>query len=520
MESDAAINSLVARSTRVLQDPVGENVSIFRRLSQASFVGIQTMKKNKGAKAKTKSEVTATKPLHEPNPDACGIDLSPTEIWVAVPPERAQNSVRKFEAFTKDLIELVQWLVQCGVHTVAMEATGVYWIPLYQLLEDAKIKVCLVNAQHVKNVPGRKSDVRDCQWLQYLLSVGLLLGSFRPAQAVCAVRSIWRYRQELISRAGQYIQHMQAALDQMNIKLHYVIDDLTGLTGQAIIEAILKGQRDPVQLAKLRDKRIQAPESIIAKALEGDWRKEHLFVLQKAWEGHQHIQQQIQQCDQELQAYARELEAATQVIQPTKTMRLKPELVGAEPVSNPRGQKASKVRKKTSKNQPEGPWKEELERFFRVDLTAIPGISVLTALTLMTELGNDLRAFKTEHHFASWLCLCPGNETSAGKVLRRRTRRSHNRVRHALRMAASSLHHDKSYLGEKYRRLRTRLGAPKAIVAMAHQLARIIWILLTRQVPFDLSVFAHQEKLNEQRRLQRLQASARQMGYQLTPIAA
>jgi transposase len=474
--------------------------------------------KHKRANSKTKSQ--GTKPLHEPNPDAGGIDLAATEIWVAVPPERAQNSVRKFEAFTKDLLELVQWLAQCGVRTVAMEATAVYWIPLYQLLEDAKIKVCLVNARHVKNVPGRKSDVRDCQWLQYLLSVGLLRGSFRPAQSVCAARSIWRYRQELISAARQYIQHMQAALDQMNIKLHYVIDDLTGLTGQAIIEAILKGQRDPVQLAKLRDKRIKAPETTIAKALEGDWRKEHLFVLQKAWEGYHQIQHQIQQCDQELLAYVGELEAATEVIQAAKTMRLRPQVLGTETESEPLAQKPPKVRKKTSKNQPEGPWKEELERFFEVDLTAIPGISVLTALTLMTELGNDLSAFKTQHHFASWLCLCPDNETSASKVLRRRTRRSQNRVRYALRMAASSLHHDKSYLGQKYRRLRSRLDAPKAIVAMAHQLARIIWRLITRQEPFDMSVFAYEEKLSQQRQLKRLKASARQMGYQLAPVAA
>ena len=474
--------------------------------------------KHKGAEAKAKSE--ATKPIHEPNPDAGGIDMGATEIWVAVPPERAENSVRKFGAFTQDLIAIVQWLIQSRVRTVAMEATGVYWIPLYQLLEDARIKVCLVNARHVKNVPGRKSDVRDCQWLQYLLSVGLLLGSFRPSQSVCAARSIYRYRQHLLSTAAQYVQHMQAALDQMNIKLHHVIDDLTGLTGVAIIEAILKGQRDPVQLAKLRDKRIQASESNIVKALEGDWRKEHLFVLQKAWESYRETQQQIQHCEKELLEYTRELEACTKVIKPAKTMRLKPELLGAEPDSNPQAQKPRKVRKKTSKNQPEGPWQQELERFFGVDLTAIPGISVLTGLTLMTELGNDLSAFKTDHHFASWLCLCPDNETSASKVLRRRTRRSQNRVRHALRMAASSLHHDKSYLGDKYRRLRTRLGAPKAIVAMAHQLARIIWTLITRQLPFDLSVFAYHEKLNEQRRLKRLQASARQMGYQLTPIAA
>jgi transposase len=211
------------------------------------------------------------------------------------------------------------------------------------------------------------------------------------------------------------------------------------------------------------------------------------------------------------------LKPYTSVVKPAKIVRLKPELAAAEPVKK---QPTRKVRKKTSKNQPDGPWHQELERFFGVDLTAIPGVSVLSALTLMTELGNDLTAFKSEHHFASWLCLCPDNETSASKVLRRRTRRSQNRVRQALRMAASSLHRDKSYLGDKYRRLRTKLGAPKAITAMAHQLARIIWTLITRQVPFDLSLFAYHERANEQRRLKRLAASARQMGYQLTPIAA
>jgi transposase len=240
-------------------------------------------------------------------------------------------------------------------------------------------------------------------------------------------------------------------------------------------------------------------------------------VLAKAYTQYQELQKQIQDCDQELWNYTRELEACTQVIQPLKLMRLEPKLLGAEPLSNPASKK--RVRRKTSKNQPEGPWQQELERFFGVDLTAIPGISVLSGLTLMSELGNDLSAFKTEHHFASWLCLCPGNETSAGKVLRRRTRPSQNRVRQALRMAASSLHHDKSSFGDKYRRLRARLGAPKAITAMAHQLARLIWTLITRQLPFDPRVFAYHEQAHEQRRLKRLAASARLLGYQLTPLA-
>src|SRR5260221_13764774 len=252
------------------------------------------MKKHK--KAKTKSK--AASPLHQPEPNAAGIDVGANEIWVAVPPDRLEESVRRFGAFTGELKALVQWLQDGGITTVAMESTGMYWIPLYQLLADSGIKVCLVNARHVKNVPGRKSDVRDCQWLQYLHSVGLLRASYRPEQAICAARSIYRYRQNLLTQAAQHVQHMQASLDQMNIKLHHVIDDLTGITGLAIIEAILDGKRDPQQLAKLRDHRIKASEETIVKALEGDWRSEHLFVLRVAWENWKQTQHQIQKLDQ------------------------------------------------------------------------------------------------------------------------------------------------------------------------------------------------------------------------------
>jgi len=363
------------------------------------------MKKHR--QTKTKSETS--KPLHEPEPDAAGIDVGANEIWVAVAPDRTEEPVRRFGAFTRELKAIVQWLRNCGIVTVAMESTGVYWIPLYQLLADAGLKVCLVNARHVKNVPGRKSDVRDCQWLQYLHSVGLLRASYRPEQAICAARSIYRYRQNLLTQAAQHVQHMQASLDQMNIKLHHVIDDLTGITGLAIIEAILDGKRDPQQLAKLRDHRIKASEETIVKALEGDWRSEHLFVLRVAWENWKQTQHQIQKCDQQLLEYTRQFEACTTIAKPIKIVRLSPEVAGSQPVagsSKPR-------RKKTSKNEPQGPWREELARFFGVDLTAIPSISVLTGITLMTELGNDLGAFKTAHHFSSWLCLCPDNETSS-----------------------------------------------------------------------------------------------------------
>jgi transposase len=450
-----------------------------------------------------------THPLAPPQPDAAGIDVGATELWVAVPPERSPEPVRRFGTFTADLASLVEHLKACGIRSVAMESTGLYWIPIYQVLADAGFEVCLVNARHVKNVPGRKSDVRDCQWLQYLHSVGLLRGSYRPAQAVCAARSVYRYRQNLVSQSAQQVQHIQGALDQMNLKLHFVLDDLTGLTGQAILAAIVAGERDPQALAKLRHHRVKASEAVVAKALEGDWRPEHLLVLQLAWENWQHLQQQIGRCDEQLWDYTRQLEAATVVSPP-------PPVAPAEKGAT---HAPKRVRKKTSKNQPTGPWREELQRLFGVDLTAIPGISVMTALLLLTELGPDLSAFKSAAAFASWLCLCPDNDTSAGKVLRRQTRRSQQRVRQALRMAAASLYADKSCLGDKFRRLRARLGAPKAITAMAHQYARIIWHLLSYHEPFELSVFAAQEAAHQRRQLKRLAAAARHLGYQLTPVA-
>jgi transposase len=349
----------------------------------------------------------------------------------------------------------------------------------------------------------------------YLHSVGLLRASFRPDQAICALRSIYRYRQNLRTLGAQHIQHMHAAMDQMNIKLHHVIDDLTGVTGMAIIEDILKGQRDPLQLAKHRNYRIKASENTIVKALEGDWRVEHLFVLRLAWENWKQTQHQIEICDQQLLDYTRQMQESTFVAKPSKIVR-----VGIKPTpSNPALQPKKLPRKKT-KNEPPGPWHEELQRFFGVDLTAIPGISVLSAMSLMSELGNDLSAFKSPQHFSSWLCLCPDNQTSASKVLSRRTRRSTNRLRQTLRMAASTLYRDKSFLGDTFRRLRAKLGAPKAITAIAHKLARIIWHLLTYRVAFDISIFAAQEQANQIQRLKRLTSNARKMGYQLTPITA
>src|SRR6201988_2182738 len=368
------------------------------------------MKEHKKTKAKTKSQ--ATKALREHEPNAGGIDLGAEEIWVAVPAERDPNPVRRFEAFTQDLVAIVQWLVGCGVRSVAMEATGLYWIPLYQLLEDAGLKVCLVNARHGKNVPGRKSDVQDCQWLQYLHSVGLLRGSYRPAQDICAMRAISRYRDNLLHFGAQHLQHMQAALDQMNLRLHHVIADLSGLTGMAIIEAILAGERDPRQLGKLRDPRIKASQETIAKALEGNWRLEHLFVLGQALQSWKQVQQQLGQCDQKLEELSSQLAGKIDLA----NIPLPPsaKYCGREP---------------RSKNQPNGPWREELYRHFGVDLTEVPGLSIGVVQTLFVELGADLSAFPSPRHFAAWMGLCPDNAITGGKVIRRGTRRNRQRIR-------------------------------------------------------------------------------------------
>jgi transposase len=377
-------------------------------------------------------------------PDAAGIDIGATEIYVAVPPDRAPEPVRSFGTFTPDLMVLADWLQECGIRTVAMESTGVFWIPLFQILEKRGLEVCLVNARHVKNVPGRKTDVLDCQWLQYLHSVGLLHASFRPQQAVCSLRVLLRHRDNLVRMSSQHIQHIQKALSQMNLQLHHVISDITGATGMAILDAILSGKRDPDALAKLRDRRIKASAETIAKSLVGDYRTEHLFTLGQSVASYRHYQQLIADCDREIQ-------------QQMETFESKAEPQAAHPSQklNPRRQAEQSLR-----NQH---W-----RILGVDLTEVPGISSPTVQVLLAEIGPDWSKFRSASALASWLGLCPHNEISGGQVLSSKTLKVNNRAATALRLAAQSLHHSYSYLGEYYRRMRAKLGAPKAIVAAAH----------------------------------------------------
>jgi transposase len=449
------------------------------------------------AKKRKKDAKTSNATLPVMRPDAAGIDIGATEIFVAVPANRTNENVRSFPTFTQDLYVLADWLKQCGIQTVAMESTGVYWIPLFQILEERGFEVCLVNARHVKNVPGRRTDVSDCQWLQFLHSVGLLRASYRPEQEVCAVRSLLRHRESLVQMAATHVNHMQKALDQMNLQLHHVISDIVGQTGLAIVDAILAGQRDPHVLAKLRNDRIKATEEVIAKSLVGDYRHEHLFTLRQSLAAYRSYQKLIDDCDCEIRQHLNEFKPPDQ-----------PETSESEMPTPP-----------SKKLSADGILKSELKRVLGVDLTKIPGVRTGIAQTLFGEIGPDFTKFRSASAFASWMGLCPDNDISGGKVLWVGTRKVKCRAATALRMAAQSLHHSKSALGDFYRRMRAKLGAPKAITAAAHKLARIIFHLISTRQEFDDSRFAADQLRYEKRQEGKLRAKAQTLGFQLVPLA-
>lgn len=437
----------------------------------------------------------ASLPVIEPN--AAGIDVGATEIFVAVPADRDPEPIRCFPTFTVDLERVADWLQQCQIRTVAMESTGVYWIPLFQILEKRKLDVRLVNAHHVKNVPGRKTDVEDCQWIQHLHSVGLLRGSFRPDDEICAIRSLWRHRDNLIQMATLHLQHMQKALDQMNLQIHHVISDLAGTTGLAIMDAILAGERDPHKLAQLRNRHIQASEETIMKSLVGDYREEHLFTLRQSLKSYRHYQELIQEVDLQVK----------QMMQ-----RLPSKIAAAQ--KPPKGDKA---RRTPWRNEPPQ-LRNDLYRAFGVDLTEVPGINSLTAQMLLTEIGPDLSRFPTAAAFCSWLRLCPNPKISGGQVLSSRTQPTKNRAALALRMATQGLHRSNTFLGDYFRRMKARMGAPKAMTATAHKLARIIYHMVTTHQEYDATVFQQQEQRRRLQKSARLHAQARELGFQLVPI--
>ncbi len=450
--------------------------------------------------SKTKPARKRAKPslLSIAYPDACGIDIGATSHFVAVPSDRDDEPVREFPAFTADLERLVQWLRRCRVTAVAMESTGVYWIPLFEMLDAAGFEVHLVNARHVKNVPGRKSDVLDCQWLQQLMSYGLLRGGFRPAEEVCALRAVWRHRDMLLSYQARHVQHLQKAMTQMNVQLHHVISDIMGVTGQAIVRAIVAGERDAATLAKLRDRRIKADEAEVAAALQGNWRDEHLFALKQALALIDAYAAQITECDGKLQ----------QLLGALKGHALPEAGLGTPKRGTP------------AKNSVHFDARTSLFEASGVDLTRIPGIDTSTALKVISEIGVDLARFPTVKHFTSWLGLCPGTKISGGKVLSSATKPCANRAAQALRMAAQALRKSQTALGAHHRRLCSRMDKPKAITASAHKLARLVYFMLTKGQAFVEAGQDEYEERYHQRVVQNLTRRAHQLGFQLTPQEA
>lgn len=434
-------------------------------------------------------------PLEVAHPNAAGIDIGSGSHFVAVRADVHEQPVREFGSFTEDLEAIAAWLKACGVDVVAMESTGVYWIPLYELLESRGFTVYLVNARHVKNVSGRKSDVLDCQWLQQLMSYGLLCGAFRPQEEICVLRAVSRQREMLVQYQAKHIQHMQKALTQMNVKLDNVISDIVGVTGQKIVRAILAGERDALKLAKMRDRRIRASEAEIVKSLQGNWREEHLFSLKQAVHLYDSYQSSIAECDEQL---ARLLGKLASHDEPP-----------ADPPNSGRGRpvKGQKLDLRTA-----------LYRTCGVDLTRIDGIDVGTALKMIAEVGPDLTRFKTVKHFASWLGLCPGTKISGGKVLSGASKRIANRLAQALRMAAVAAGKTSSALGAYYRRLSARLGKAKAIRATAHKLARLIYTLMTKGQAYVDQGQHYYEQQHQQRVVKNLRKKAQEMGFALTPI--
>jgi transposase len=443
------------------------------------------MRASKLAKSK---KMKLPKHLQHINPYAAGIDVGCRSHFVAVPEGSCEQPVREFSSFTDDLHQMADWLLSCGVTSVVMESTGIYWIPVFEILESRGLEVRLVNARHVKNVPGRKSDVLDCQWLQRLHSYGLLEGAFRPAEHVCTLRAYVRQRMTLVRYAASHIQHMQKALAQMNLQLANVVADITGATGMRIIRAVLDGKRDPLVLARLRDRRCKNSEQTIARSLNGNFRPEHLFSLKQAVDLYEFYQGQIAECDRQILDQLTRFDAAD------------PSDSGPDA-------------------EPPASLGEALQRMSGVDLTRIDGIDTNSALKIIAEIGIDMSRWKSAKNFASWLGLCPGTKVSGGKVLSAKSKPVANRAAAALRMAAFTLFKSKSALGAYLRRQRSRLGAAKAITATAHKLARLVYTMLKHGTAYVDAGQEYYEERYRTRVVQNLKRQAQKLGFSLVKIA-
>jgi transposase len=458
--------------------------------------------KRKNRRAKQQKVSLFSEELQLIEPDAAAIDIGSRSHWVAVNPQRASESVREFGTFTVDLNRLADWLTECKASSVVMEATGVYWVTLYELLEERGLKAYVVDAHTVRHLPGRKkSDVVDCQWIRRLHTYGLLQGSFRPPQQIRRLRSYLRSRSKVVDCAAQQQLRMQKALTLMNIQLHHVISDINGVTGLAIVRAIVAGQRDAKQLARLRDPRIRATRETIEKSLQGNWQQELLFDLKIALESYDHFQSQVAAYDEQIRQELKVL--------PTKADLQK------HPLGAPRP-KSCHARPGTTQ-QEHLDLRQELYRISGVDLTRIDGVSLQTAQKVLFEIGTDVSAWSDERKFSSWLGLSPNHRISGGKVLKRKSRKVINPLSVALRLAARTLRNSKSALGANFRRLTAKLGMPKAITAMARKLAVLIYRMLKYGSAYVDKGLQHYERKYQETKLQYLRRQAARLGMQLVP---
>jgi transposase len=436
-------------------------------------------------------------------PNAAGLDIGSGEIVAALPPDRDVTVVRTFTTFTADLHQLVAWLLEHRIDTVAMESTGVYWIPIYEMLEAVGIRVYLVNARHFKIVPGRKSDYNDAQWLQKLHALGLLTGSFRPDDEMCVLRSLLRHRAQLIEHRSPHVLHMQKALKLMNIQLPEVLSDVTGVTGMAILRAIVAGEHRGDVLATLRQPGCKRSEQDILQALTGTWRDEHLFVLAQSLELYDDYTAKITACDRRID-------------QQFSSMKPRFDVEG-EPPAPP----TSRTKKNSnSKNQPAYNVRAHLVRLLGIDLVDIIGISESLAQTLISEIGTDMSRFPTSKNFCSWLGLAPHNDISGGKVLRSRVMKVHNRAGQALRQAAQSCSRSRSVFGAFYRARSARSSSAEAVVATAHKIARVLYHMLTCREAFKPESIRDFDQKRQQREVKLLQKRAKALGFTLQPVTA
>lgn len=455
---------------------------------------------HKGNNVKTKEKKRPPRSLRIIRANAAGIDLGSREHWVCGPQnEDGTPNVERFGTTTPELLRLADWLNEQRVETVAMESTGVYWIPLYEILDSRGLEVLLVNARHISNVPGRKTDMLDCQWIQLLNSCGLLRGSFRPSDDICRLRALIRERNTIVEERSTWVLRMQKALDQMNVCVHHAVSDITGVTGMAIVRAIVNGERDPQALARLRDARCRKTEKEIAEELTGNWRAEHLFNLRQSLKIYDHIDNIVKEYDAEILAYMTKYQPADTAI---------------VPAPHP-----SKSKARTLAKRGQEPLRQALYSFSGFDMTTIDGIGVDTASVIISELGLDLSMFPDESHFVSYLRLVPNLSISAGKKVPSKFKPTTcTRVSNALRMAASTLRNSKTALGGFYRRIAWRKGGSVAIFATARKLAQLIYRLVRYgQAYVDTGSEAYEARFN-QRRLISLTKTLNSMGYAVQPL--